>query len=158
MPDRVLAGVEPSDLRFQFKIIEGLSESIRQQSASTERLASAMAEMQKTQVGMLERLAKLEANRFGEALAKVEGSVGDLDRKVDALMKDKDRRDGALGLLGAIKSWAPFLAMLFSAASVLWLYGRSAGFVPAPPVAPTKVEATIDHGERKIEGIVGGKP
>lgn len=150
--------MEANDLRFQFKVIEGLSESIRQQSAATERLATGMADIQRTQVGMLERLARLEANKFGEALAKMEIGQAEMDRKIDVLMKDKDRRDGALGALGAIRQWAPFLAMLFSAACALWLYGRSAGFVPAPPPAAAKVEAIIDHSERRIEGVVGGKP
>lgn len=130
--------------RFKYEVIRGLSESIRQ-------LASGMAEMQKTQVGMLERLAALEANKF-------EDTIKLLDGRVDALLRDKDRRDGALGMLGTIKSWAPFLAMLFSAACALWLYGRSAGIVPAPPVAATRVEATIIPEQQKIEGIVGGKP
>jgi len=149
MPDRVISA--EADTRFQYDVIKNLADSVRQ-------MATNMADLQKTQIDMLVRLARLEENKVGDELVAMKASTVALSIRVDALESDKDRRDGALGLLGAIKSWAPFLAMLFSAASVLWLYGRSAGFVPAPPVAPTKVEATIDHGERKIEGIVGGKP
>jgi len=137
-------GSPEEEERFKYDVIKGLSESVRQ-------LAAGMADMQRTQVGMLERLAALEASKFA-------ASIDDLEDKVSALLRDKDRRDGAIGMLGTIKSWAPFLAMLFSAAAALWLYGRSAGIVPAPPVAPTKVEATIHPDERRIDGVVGGKP
>lgn len=137
-------GSPEEEERFKYDVIRGLSESIRQ-------LASNMSDMQRTQVGVLERLAVLEANKFADTIAVI-------DKRVDVLMRDKDRRDGAIGMLGTIKAWAPFLAMIFSAAAVLWLYGRSAGIVPAPPVAPTRVEATIHPEEQRIDGVVGGKP
>lgn len=149
MPDRVIS--QEADTRFQYDIIKGLAESVRQ-------MATNMADLQKTQIDMLVRLARLEENKVGDELLTMKASTVALTLRIDALERDKDRRDGALGLLGAIKSWAPFLAMLFSAASVLWLYGRSAGLVPAPPVSPTRVEATIDHHDRRIEGVIGGKP
>jgi hypothetical protein len=94
-------------------------------------------------VDVRERVIRLEENN--RRLDDVETKQKITDAKVDVLLKDKDRRDGALGMLGTIKSWAPFLAMLFSAACVLWLYGRSAGIVPAPPAATS-------------QGKVGGKP
>lgn len=137
-------GAPEEEERFKYEVIRGLSESVRQ-------LAAGMADMQRTQVGMLERLAALEANRFGTSIAELEVNVA-------SLMRDKDRRDGAIGMLGAIKSWAPFLAMIFSAAAAAWLYGRSLNIVPAPPVATARVEATIHPEERRIEGLVGGKP
>lgn len=132
MPDRLLPPSPESDTRFQYEIIKGLSESVRD-------LASSIRDMQSTQVGMLERLAKLEANRVSEVVAEVKISVDGALKRIDRLEKDKDRRDGAYGMLGTIKAWAPFLAMLFSAACVLWLYGRSAGIVPAPPT-PVAIE------------------
>jgi len=149
MVDRIIS--PEADTRFQYDIIKGLADSVRQ-------MATNMAELQKTQVDMLVRLARLEENKVGDELIAMKAATTALTIRIDALESDKDRRDGALGALGAIRQWAPFLAMLFSAACALWLYGRSAGFVPAPPAPVTKVEATIDHGERKIEGIVGGKP
>jgi hypothetical protein len=145
MPNSGLPGTEPSDLRFQFKIIEGLSESVRQQSASTERLASAMAEMQRTQVTMLERLAKLEAKEFGEALVKVDGRVDAMDARLDALFRDKDRRDGAVGLMTGVRTWGPWVFSLFTA---LYLIGRSIGIVPSPPTTITKVETPISIERR----------
>lgn len=140
MTDRAPGNVEPNDLRFQFKIIEGLSDSIRQQSASTERLAGAMAEMQRTQVSMLERLAKLEANKFGEALVKAETKVEEMDKRVDALFRDKDRRDGALGAFGALRVWGPAVCGVLT---VLYLAGRASGVLPSPPMTVTKIETPI---------------
>jgi hypothetical protein len=148
MPDtRTLAGVEPSDLRFQFKIIEGLSESIRQQSASTERLASGMADMQRTQVGMLERLAKLEANRVAEVVAEIRLDVASLEGKVSALMTEKAQRQGAYAVFGWLRVWGPVIFSLFAA---LWLFGRSLGIVPAPPAAvPVHAARGQSEGEGK---------
>jgi len=134
-------GGDPSDTRFQFEIIKGLAESIRQLTGSIQK-------MQETQVNMLERLATLEAG-------KVTSRIDDVEARIDALFQDKDRRDGALGMLGVLRVWGP---VIFSALAAFWLFGRSAGVVPAPPVAPTRVEATIHPEERKIEGTVGGKP
>jgi hypothetical protein len=144
MPGTMTQGGEPNDLRFQFKVIEGLSESIRQQAASTERLATAMAEMQKTQVNMLERLATLEANKFATAIDGIKADV-------KVLMVEKSA-------FGMIKEWSPFLGMLLIAAVAVIVYGRMLGVVPAAAPAPTRVEATIQHDERRIEGVVGGKP
>lgn len=149
MADRVIS--PEADLRFQYDVIKGLADSVRQ-------MATNMADLQKTQVDMLVRLARLEENKVGEELVAMKASTAALAIRIDALESDKDRRDGAIGALGAIRQWAPFLAMLFSAACALWLYGRSIGLVPAPPPAPAKVEATIDHSDRRIEGVVGGKP
>lgn len=140
MPDRILSTVEPNDLRFQFKVIEGLSDSIRQQSASTERLATAMAEMQRTQVSMLERLAKLEANRFGEALVEAKTKVDEMDKRIDALFRDKDRRDGALGAFGALRVWGPAVCGVLT---VLYLAGRASGVLPSPPMTVTKIETPV---------------
>ena len=137
-------GSPEEEERFKYDVIRGLSESIRQ-------MATNMADLQKTQVGMLERLAALEASKFSASIDELEG-------KVSALLRDKDRRDGAVGMLGAIKDWSPFIAALMATLAAAWLFGRSLNIVPAPPPAPAKVEATIHAEEQKIEGVVGGKP
>ncbi|MEG3086191.1 hypothetical protein [Sphingomonas sp. PB4P5] len=98
-----------------------------------------------------ERVIRLEER--DKRLETVEASIVVLDARVDVLLKDKDRRDGAVGMLGTIKSWAPFLAMLFSAACAAWLYGRSLGITPAPPL-PTPTQ--VHRGEQPDEGR-GGK-
>lgn len=129
---------------FQYKIIEGLSESIRQQSASTDRLATAMADMQRTQVGMLERLAKLEANRVGEVVSEVKALVDIALKRIDALEQDKDRRDGAGSFVGGMFKYGP---TIFSLLTLMYLFGRSLGIVPAPPVQATV--PTPMHIERR---------
>jgi hypothetical protein len=103
-----------------------------------------------------ERVIRLEER--DKRMDQIEANVVLLDGRVDVLLKDKDRRDGAHGAFKMIKDWAPFLAMLFSAACVLWLYGRSAGIVPAPPTPVARLEATGNHDNTRIEGTVGGKP
>jgi len=164
MPERLLALTAESDTRFQYEIIKGLSESIRQQSASTERLAAAMADMQKTQIGMLERLAKLEANRVGETVAKIEAAVEVVKERVDAtveavkdrvdkLEQDKDRRDGAGSFVGLLFKYGP---TVFSLMTLLYLAGRSIGLVPAPPAPPTRIETSETPYARDTEQ--GGKP
>lgn len=146
MTERTLSAAEPNDLRFQFKVIEGLSESIRQQSAATERLATGMADIQRTQVGMLERLARLEANKVGEVVAKVEARVDEIDRRTDVLFRDKDRRDGAVGLMVGLRTWGPWV---FSLLTVLYLVARQAGIMPSPPTTVTKIDtpAAIERRE-----------
>lgn len=134
MPDRFLSPVSPEEgERFKYEVIAGLSESVRQ-------LAAGMADMQRTQVGMLERLARLEANKFGEALVKAELKVDELDKKVDTLFRDKDRRDGAMGAFGALRVWGPTVFSLFT---VMYLVGRSMGIIGSPPTTVTKIETPV---------------
>lgn len=128
-------GADPNDTRFQFDIIKGLSESIRD-------LARSMTDMQRTQVGMLERLATLEANKVGEAVLALKVDLDEADKSIKVLMRDKDRRDGATGVFGFFLKYGP---VIFSAFAAVWLFGRSLGVVPAPP-AP--VPATVPVQER----------
>ena len=138
-------GATEGDIRFQFEIIKGLSESIRD-------LASSVRDMQKTQVGMLERLATLEANKVGEAVATLALSVTTQEVRIDELFAEKYKRDGAFGMLRTIKDWAPFLAMLFSAACMVYLAGRATGLVPAPPATVHSVARDEPSKEVKIDG------
>lgn len=130
---QLLQGSPEEEEHFKYEVIRGLSESVRQ-------LAAGMAEMQKTQVGMLERLAKLEANKFGEALVKAETKVDEMDKRIDALFRDKDRRDGALGAMGALRVWGPVIFSLFVA---MYLVGRSLGVIPSPLTTVTKIETPL---------------
>jgi len=97
--------------------LTGLSRDVRSANEAT-------ADVRERVIRLEERDKRLDAVEVDLAAVKV---------KVEVLETDRARRQGAIGMLGTIKSWAPFLAMLFSAACVLWLYGRSAGIVPAPP-------------------------
>lgn len=76
-----------------------------------------------------ERVIRLEER--DKRLDQIEATVAVLDGRVDVLLKDKDRRDGALGMLGILRVWGP---LIFSAIAALWLVGRSVGITPAPPV------------------------
>lgn len=78
----------PEDIRFRFEIIKGLEDSVRQQTA-------AMAEMQRVQIEIVERLARIEAKDHEVALAA-------LRAEVEMLKADKLRRDGANGIIHAI--------------------------------------------------------
>jgi hypothetical protein len=158
VPDRLLSPSSESDTRFQYEVIKQLSESVRSSVDATRDVARNVSDMQKTQISMLERLAKLESNRVNEQVAKMEERLDTACGRIDVLEHDKYRRDGASGAFKMIKDWAPFLAMLFSAACVLWLYGRSVGVVPAPPVAPVRLEAAGNPNNQNIEGTVGGTP
>ncbi len=152
----LLQGGAEGDLRFQFEVIRNLSESVRQSTDATRDLAKNMARMQETQVSMLERLAKLEANRVNESVAKVEERLENACRAIDKLEQDKDRRDGATGLLSRIPGWLQFAMALASIFSAIYLFGRSAGVIPSPPTTVTKVEAPVAI-ERQGEAV-GGKP
>jgi hypothetical protein len=138
MPDRILTGVEPSDLRFQYEVIKGLAESVRQMAAS-------MSDLQKTQIDMLVRLARLEENKVGDDLVGMKAATAALTIRVDALESDKDRRDGAMGALGALRVWGPAICGVLT---VLYLAGRAMNVIPSPPTTITKIETPISVERR----------
>lgn len=105
MPDRLLAASTESDTRFQYEIIKSLADSVRQQS-------DVLRDVQKTQVGMLERLAKIEANRINENVAELRANVNAACDRIDKLEQDKDRRDGAMGAWSWIARNWPMAAMV----------------------------------------------
>lgn len=100
-----------------------------------------------------ERVIRLEENN--RRLEVVEAATKDHNTRIDALEADKQRRDGAIGMLGVLRIWGP---VVFSALAALWLYGRSFGVTPVPPTRPTHVEATLKPEDLTIEGTIGGKP
>lgn len=106
---------DPNDLRFQFEIIKQLAENGR-------TLASNIGEIQKTQVAMLERLARIESNAVNE-------TVTELKTKVDRLEQMEDRRAGESAAKAAIIKWWPVIG---SALMVIWIIGRSIGFFQIP--------------------------
>ena len=138
MPDSLRPVSAEEDERFKYEVIKNLSESVRQ-------IAAGMADIQRTQVGMLERLARLEANKVGEIVAKVEARVEDIDRRTDVLFRDKDRRDGAVGLMVGLRTWGPWV---FSLLTVLYLVARQAGIMPSPPTTVTRIETPAGFERR----------
>jgi len=123
MPDR---GSSEADTRFQYDVIKGLAESVRQ-------MAQNMADLQKTQVDMLVRLARLEENKVGEELIAMKAETAALAIRVDVLESAEDRRKGAYNVFTWLRIWGPAIFSLIAAA---WLIGRSVGIVPAPPAPP----------------------
>lgn len=131
------------------QVLAQIRDSLTAQSRDVRAVVESVSDVRERVIRLEERDKRLE---------HVETTLDEIESKIAVLMKDKDRRDGAFGMLGTIKSWAPFLAMIFSAACMVWLYGRSAGIVPAPPVAPVRFEATGNPNNQKTEGIIGGRP
>lgn len=133
---------EPADeARFRYEIIKGLAESVRE-------LTKGVASMQETQVSMLQRLATLEANKVGIEIRDIKAGVAALIIKVDALESIRDKAEGRNSTLTWFLKYGPVVFSLFAA---LWLFGRSLGIVPAPPLAPERTEAAIVQREPVAE-------
>lgn len=115
LPDRLLTMGDPSDVRFQFEVIRQLAESVRQQTTSLSRMQEQMA-------AMAERMARIEANRVHDDVERLRAGLAEETKRVDALMRDKDRRDGALGAWSWLQRSAPWAAIAAAGAAVLaWL-------------------------------------
>lgn len=117
---------DPNDLRFQFEIIKQLAENGR-------TMAQNIGDIQKTQVAMLERLARMEANAVNEV-------VTELKQKVDRLEQMEDRRAGESAAKSAFLKWWPVIG---SAAMVVWIIGRSLGFFQIPEAPRNATPATV---------------
>lgn len=81
------------------------------------------------------RVIRLEERE--ERLERLEKLVEKQDGKIDVLLRDKDQRDGAGQVFVGIRGWTPVIIAILSAvasiATALYLSGRAAGVVPAPP-------------------------
>lgn len=128
------------------QVLAQIRDSIAAQNRDVRALTEGVSDVR-------ERVIRLEENN--RRLDDVESRVNVLDARVDVLMKDKDRRDGALGMLGVLRVWGP---LLFSAIAAMWLLGRSFGVTPVPPAPPARLEATGNPNNQRIEGTVGGRP
>lgn len=67
---------------------------------------------------MSERLARIEANRLHDDVERLRHDLADQTARVDALMRDKDRRDGALGAVAWVHKSAPWAAIAAAVAGV----------------------------------------
>lgn len=94
----------PEDVRFQYEIIKSLADSVRLQTA-------AIVDLQKGQTEILLRLERIEANR-------VSSRVEALEKIVDGLTADKNKRDGASGVWAMILK-SPWVGGVIAAAAVL---------------------------------------
>lgn len=114
MPNRELDPLfdqGPNDLRFQFEIIKGLSESVRTQTA-------VMMRMQEQQTDIVARLERIEAKETAQ-------QVKDLLARVDALEDTELRREGGARVLTAIVK-SPVVGWVVGGATFMWavLTGR----------------------------------
>lgn len=100
-----------NDVRFQFEIIKGLSESVRSQT-------SVMMQMQAQQTDIVARLERIEAKQTAEQLAA-------LQVRVDVLEDNELRREGGNRVIREIVK-SPFLAWAVGGATFVWaaLTGR----------------------------------
>lgn len=112
LPDRLLTATDPTDVRFQYEVIRQLAESVRQQTG-------ALGEMQRQQTQILERLARIEANRAHDDIERNRASIVELDKRVDALFRDKDRRDGQLTAWAWVQRSAPWATIAAAAAAAI---------------------------------------
>lgn len=101
-----------SDVRFQYEVIRQLAESVRQQTAALSRMQEQMAHV-------LERLARIESNRVHDDVERLRAALVEETKRVDALMRDKDRRDGAMGAAAWLHRSAPWAAILAAGAAVV---------------------------------------
>lgn len=158
MPDRGIgledalgARVAGSTEGMTLQVLAQIRDSLSAMNRDITAIHRDMKESNEATADVRERVIRLEER--DRRLDDLEGTQAEHAEKIAVLMKDKDRRDGAVGMLGAIKSWAPFLAMLFSAACVLWLYGRSLGVVPSPPVTAAMPQPPVERRQQAEEGV-----
>ena len=145
-------GGAEGDLRFQFEVIKNLSDSVRQSVEATRDVAKNVAEMQRTQVSMLERLAKLESNRVNEQVAKIEERVDGACRSIDKLEQERDVREGgSKAWRGFLAWWGPLTWTLGIVFTVLFLLFRATGILHLPGGKETPPVA-IQREERTSEG------
>lgn len=95
------------------------------------------------------RVARLEER--SERVERIEKLVEKLETRVGSLLDDKAQRDGASTVFVGIRGWTPVVIAILSAiASIftaLYLSGRAAGVVSAPPgyIAPAPQHPSVER-------------
>lgn len=98
--------IDPNDLRFQFDVIRGQSESIRS-------LTEAMLNQQTTLGDIVSRLVRIEAN-------KVDSRVTSLEAEVEQLKVERNQRAGMTKMLEWIFK-SPLIGWLAAAGAGVWM-------------------------------------
>lgn len=133
---------DPNDLRFQFKVIENLAESVRQQGEIMKGVQDEMRTANERQFAVMERLTKLEANRVNE-------DVFALKSKVDALEQDRDIRAGTSKAWRSFLTWwGPITTVIGVLFTVFFLLFRATGVLQLPENKPA-ASAPIERVEPK---------
>lgn len=105
----------PADAPFQYEVIRQLADSVRSMTTS-------LARMQEQMTSVSERLIRIESNRVHDDVARLQAEIVAERARVDALMRDKDRRDGAIGAAEWLRQAAPWAAIVATLAAVgTWL-------------------------------------
>ena len=113
LPDRTYP--DPNDTRLHYEIVRQLAQSVREQT-------TALLRMQEQLATISERLVKIESNRLHDDVERLRSDLYAETARVDALMRDKDRRDGAISAWEWIQRSAPWAAILAAGAGlVAWL-------------------------------------
>jgi uncharacterized small protein (DUF1192 family) len=102
MPD---SGLDPNDIRFQYDVIKGQSESIRV-------MTGALMEQQKTLGEIVERLVRIESN-------KVDSRVTVIESEIEALKAERNQRAGMAKVIEIIFK-SPLIGWLVGAAGLVW--------------------------------------
>lgn len=89
------------DTTIQVEVIRQLAESVRQQT-------DILTQLQLQFANMAERLARIEANQLHEEVDRLRDDLRGQKSRIDALMQDKDRRDGALGAADWLQKSVPW--------------------------------------------------
>lgn len=106
---------DPNDTRLHYEIVRQLAQSVREQTG-------ALLRMQEQLATISERLVKIESNRLHDDVERLRDALHAETARVDALMRDKDRRDGAIGVWAWIQRSAPWAAIVAGGAGlVAWL-------------------------------------
>lgn len=92
-----------SHVQFQYEVIRSLGESVRE-------MARVMAGVQTTQVDILVRLARIEANRVNEDVVKLASTVEALDKRIDTVEKHDTYEAGMRGARKALIFYWPAIA------------------------------------------------
>lgn len=158
MPDRGIgledalgARVAGSTEGMTLQVLAQIRDSLSAMNRDITAIHRDMKESNEATADVRERVIRLEER--DRRLDDLEGAQAEHAEKIAALMKDKDRRDGAGSFLGGMFKYGP---AIFSLLTVLYLFGRSLGVVPAPP-APVTVPTPMQI-ERRQQAEEGVKP
>jgi hypothetical protein len=97
--------VDPRDLRFQYDVIKGQSDSIRS-------MAEGLLRQQETLSDIVERLVRIESN-------KVDSRVTTLEAEVEQLKAERNQRVGMSRLIELIFK-SPLVGWLVGAGTAVW--------------------------------------
>lgn len=118
-------GDEDATRRFFVEAMRANTEALRANTKTMEGLAHRVDKIGDDVQDVRERMIRIEANPLS---AKVEANCVRLDRhskRIDALERDKDRRDGAMsGFDWAMKNWPGIIGFVAMIVVVLASTGR----------------------------------